>query len=81
MRRLSDEIRGVMRLRSRHRRVDRMSRVLGAKSLAHVTGKGSTDDHESESKRQKASSHLNPSIPDRIANGDVVPAQTWYLKR
>jgi hypothetical protein len=42
-----------------------MSRVFCAKSLAHVAGKGSAEDHESECERKQASSHLRPSIPNR----------------
>ena len=60
MRRLRDGFGGVMMVRSRHRRVVRVSRVFCADSLAHVAGKGSPDDHESECERQQASSHLSP---------------------
>jgi hypothetical protein len=42
-----------------------MSRVFCAGGLAHVGGKRSADDHESECEGERASSHLCPSIPNR----------------
>src|SRR4029453_13365715 len=65
MRRWASGLGGVMMVRGRHPRVDRMSRVFCANGLAHVGGKRSADDHESECEREQASSHLCPSIPNR----------------
>ena len=71
-RRRASGLGGVMMVRGKHRRVDRMSCVFCAESLAHLAGKGSADDHESESERQQAPSHVIPSIPNPHRRQDEV---------
>jgi hypothetical protein len=60
MRRLPDDVDSVMVVRSWHRRVDRMFRVLSTDGPACVRGQGRPDDYESECERQQASSHPVP---------------------
>jgi len=57
---LRDGFAGVMMVKNRHSRIDRMYRVSRADRLAHVGGKGCAHDHESECERQQALSHLKP---------------------
>jgi hypothetical protein len=79
MRRLLDDLGGVMIVRRRHRRVDRMSRVFCAGGLAHVGGKRSADDHESECEDQQAPSHPSPSISNPIATAPSMPDEFLFI--
>jgi hypothetical protein len=63
---LTDDSGEVMMVRSRRGRIDRMSRVQGADSLADVAGQGSADDHESEREYQQLSSHRRPVYRSRL---------------
>jgi hypothetical protein len=62
MERLAHDLGGMMMVRTRHRRTNRMSRVFRANSLAHVASEGSPDDHQRECESQQTSSHLRSSI-------------------
>jgi hypothetical protein len=68
---VSDALGGVMIVRRRHRRVDRMSRVFCAGGLAHVGRKRSANDHESECECQQAPSHPCPSIANPDHSGAI----------
>ena len=47
----------VIVVRSGHTRIDRMSRMFGARDIADIGSQRRTDDHECECERQQAPSH------------------------
>jgi len=82
---LADDFGGVMVVRSRRGRIDRMSRVQGADSFAQVAGQGSADDHESKRAHQHPSSHPRPSIsksprpsPSRKNERSTLPGRGYH---
>jgi hypothetical protein len=63
MQRLAGKVGVVMMVRSRRSQVDRMSRVVCAKSVADVARDGRTEDDERKCEGQQTPNHLGRVYP------------------